>query len=98
MGCTVMLGIQTFVIIGGVLKLILTGVTMPFVSYGGTSMVSCMGLIGLPQGVASIQDDLAYDYEISHPRQEEDIRPRPDPGHFAKGRDSYSNSACAFAC
>lgn len=77
MGCTVMLGIQTFVIIGGVLKLIpLTGVTMPFVSYGGTSLVSCMGLIGLLQGVASVnQDDLEYDYEISHSQQEEDMLP-----------------------
>ena len=68
MGATVTLGVQTFVIIGGVLKLIpLTGVTMPFVSYGGTSLVSCMALIGLLQGVASLnQEDLAYDYEISH--------------------------------
>ncbi len=67
MGVTAMLGMQTFIIIGGVLKLIpLTGVTMPFVSYGGTSMVSCMGLIGLLQGVSSLnQDDLSYDYEIS---------------------------------
>lgn len=73
MGATVMLGVQTFVIIGGVLKLIpLTGVTMPFVSYGGTSLVSCMGLIGLLQGVASInQDDLEYDYRISHSLHEE---------------------------
>ena len=72
MGATVMLGVQTFVIIGGVLKLIpLTGVTMPFVSYGGTSLISCMGLIGLLQGVASLnQDDLAYDYEISHSLRE----------------------------
>ncbi len=77
MGATVMLGVQTFVIIGGVLKLIpLTGVTMPFVSYGGTSMVSCMGLIGLLQGVASInQDDLEYDYEISRSMQDEDLLP-----------------------
>ncbi len=67
MGVTAMLGIQTFIIIGGVLKMIpLTGVTMPFVSYGGTSMVSCMGLIGLLQGVHGLnQDDLSYDYEIS---------------------------------
>lgn len=67
-GATAMLGLQTFVIIGGVLKLIpLTGVTMPFVSYGGTSMVSCMGLIGLIQGVASVnQDELSYDYDVSH--------------------------------
>lgn len=58
MGCTVLLGLQTFVIIGGVLKLIpLTGVTMPFVSYGGTSMVSSLCLIGLLQGVASLNED-----------------------------------------
>lgn len=80
MGATIMLGIQTFIIIGGVLKLIpLTGVTMPFVSYGGTSLVSCMGLIGLIQGVASVnQDDLAYDYEISHTLQEEAMMPEAD--------------------
>ena len=80
MGATAMLGVQTFVIIGGVLKLIpLTGVTMPFVSYGGTSLVSCMGLIGLLQGVASInQDDLAYDYEVSHSLSEEAFLPQAD--------------------
>lgn len=58
MGCTVLLGLQTFVIIGGVLKLIpLTGVTMPFVSYGGTSLVSSLCLIGFLQGVASLNED-----------------------------------------
>ena len=78
MGATVMLGIQTFVIIGGVLKLLpLTGVTMPFVSYGGTSMVSCMGLMGILQGVSSVnQDDLEYDYAISH--LPEDVELYPD--------------------
>ena len=82
MGATVMLGIQTFIIIGGVLKMIpLTGVTMPFVSYGGTSLVSCMGLIGLIQGVASVnQDDLSYDYEISRTLQEMSMMPRADEG------------------
>ena len=77
MGATVMLGVQTFIIIGGVMKLIpLTGVTMPFVSYGGTSLVSCMGLIGLIQGVASVnQDDLSYDYEISRSLSEEALLP-----------------------
>ncbi len=80
MGATVLLGVQTFVIIGGVLKLIpLTGVTMPFVSYGGTSLVSCMGTIGLLQGVASLnQDDLEYDYEISRSQREERGLPRAD--------------------
>ena len=82
MGATVMLGIQTFIIIGGVLKMIpLTGVTMPFVSYGGTSLVSGMGLIGLIQGVASVnQDDLSYDYEISRTLQEAAMLPHADEG------------------
>ena len=58
MGITILLGLQTFVIIGGVLKLIpLTGVTMPFVSYGGTSLVSSLCLVGLLQGVASLNED-----------------------------------------
>lgn len=59
MGCVLMLGVQTFVIIGGVIKLIpITGVTLPFVSEGGTSLVSCLCLIGMLQGVASRNEDL----------------------------------------
>lgn len=67
MGVTLMLGLQTFVIIGGVIKLIpLTGVTMPFVSYGGSSLVSSMALMGLLQGVASLnEDDLSEDIRIA---------------------------------
>ena len=58
MGITTLLGLQTFVIIGGVVKLIpLTGVTMPFMSYGGTSLVSSLCLVGLLQGVASLNED-----------------------------------------
>ncbi len=67
MGITALLGLQTFVIIGGVLKLIpLTGVTMPFVSYGGTSLVSSLCLVGLLQGVASLnEDDLREDARLA---------------------------------
>ncbi len=54
LGCTALIALQTFVIIGGNIKLIpLTGVTLPFISYGGTSMVSSLCVIGLFQGVAS---------------------------------------------
>lgn len=58
MGATVMLGLQTFVIIGGILKLIpLTGVTLPFISYGGSSLVSSMCMTGLIQGVESLNKE-----------------------------------------
>ena len=67
MGCTALIALQTFTIIGGVIKLIpLTGVTMPFVSCGGTSLVSSMCLLGLLQGVASRNEaDLDEDTRLA---------------------------------
>ena len=54
LGCAALLAVQTFIIIGGVTKMIpMTGVTVPFLSYGGTSLVSCMGVMGVVQGVAN---------------------------------------------
>ena len=66
MGATILIGFQTFVIVGGVLKLIpLTGVTLPFISYGGTSLVSSMCLTGFIQGVASLnEEDLKEDAKL----------------------------------
>ena len=52
-GCTAMLALQSFIIIGGVIKLIpLTGITLPFVSYGGSSLVSSLVMLGIIEGVA----------------------------------------------
>lgn len=54
-GVVAMIGFQTFVNIGGNIKLIpLTGVTLPLVSAGGSSMVATMGGMGLLLGVSSI--------------------------------------------
>ena len=40
-GLTFGFGLQTFIIVGGILRLIpLTGITLPFVSYGGSSVVA----------------------------------------------------------
>ncbi len=47
-GITAWLGVQAFVIVGGVTKTIpLTGVTLPFVSYGGSSIVANFVLLAL---------------------------------------------------
>lgn len=51
-GFTGMLAFQTFLILGGVIKLIpLTGVTLPFVSYGGSSIVVSILMLGIIQWI-----------------------------------------------
>ena len=47
-GLTTIVGIQGFIIIGGVIKVVpLTGITLPFVSYGGSSLVANYVLLAL---------------------------------------------------
>lgn len=58
LGIINLIGIQVFLIVGGVIKLIpLTGVTLPFVSYGGSSMLVSIFMIGLLQYVADHMED-----------------------------------------
>jgi cell division protein FtsW (lipid II flippase) len=47
-GLTFGLALQTFIIVGGVLRVVpLTGITMPFVSYGGSSILANFIALGL---------------------------------------------------
>jgi peptidoglycan glycosyltransferase len=54
-GIATIFGLQTFLILGGVLRVIpLTGVTLPFVSYGGSSLVANFALLAI---MLRISDD-----------------------------------------
>ena len=55
-GLVISFAFQTFIIVGGVIKLIpLTGITLPFVSYGGSSMVSCCIMTGILTAVSYLE-------------------------------------------
>ena len=74
LGIVAMLGLQTLIIVGGVIKLIpLTGITLPFVAAGGSSIVSCMGLMGMLLGISSLntEDDVA---DVKKMEWREDLR------------------------
>ncbi|MDS1029870.1 FtsW/RodA/SpoVE family cell cycle protein [Bacillota bacterium LX-D] len=59
-GLTTLLSLQSFVIISGVLKLLpLTGVTLPFVSYGGSSLIISYILLGLVMNVGSSAEEVS---------------------------------------
>lgn len=57
LGLTLMFALQTFIIIGGVIKFIpLTGITVPFVSYGGTSIVVSFASLGIMQAISAEEE------------------------------------------
>ena len=71
-GLVIMLGIQTMLIVGGNTKLLpLTGVTLPLVCYGGSSLVSTFFSMGLLLGMSSMNaEDEARDIEQLELREE----------------------------
>lgn len=57
-GITTLFALQSFIILSGVMKLLpLTGVTLPFVSYGGSSMLVSFILLGLLMNVGQRQEE-----------------------------------------
>ena len=71
-GLVIMLGLQTMLIAGGNTKLLpLSGVTLPLVCYGGSSLVSTFFSMGLLLGLSSMNaEDEARDIEKLELREE----------------------------
>ena len=86
-GLTTIIGIQTFVIIGGVTRVIpLTGVTLPFVSYGGSSLVANFVILAL---LLRISNDNATQHPAAQERQApllEPAGPQPETAPPARRR------------
>jgi len=57
-GLTALLGLQAFIILAGVTKMLpLTGVTLPYMSYGGSSLVANFILLGLLLNISHEADN-----------------------------------------
>lgn len=73
-GLTAILGVQAFIIVGGITRVVpLTGVTLPFVSYGGSSLVANYVLLAL---LLRISHDSAVRLGEVAPRQRKQRRRR----------------------
>ena len=58
LGLSAMFSFQIFIILGGVIKLIpLTGITLPFISYGGSSLVTSFMALGILQAISVGEGD-----------------------------------------
>lgn len=80
---------QTFITIGGVTKFIpSTGVTLPLVSYGGSSVLSTLIMFAIIQGLYIIKEDEEEDIERKKEQKKKINRTRPS----AQRSDRHSDS------
>lgn len=64
LGLAIMYGFQNILTIGGAIKFIpSTGVTLPLVSYGGSSLLATMILFGIFQGINGVREVKIYEKE-----------------------------------
>jgi peptidoglycan glycosyltransferase len=68
LGLTMLLGFQAFLIMGGVVRILpLTGVTLPFVSYGGSSLVANYALLAILMRISQEGNERIAEAPSSYP-------------------------------
>ncbi len=76
-GFTVGYRFQIFLSIGGVIKFIpSTGVTIPLVSYGGSSVLSSLVMFSIMQGISTIENKEAKKIEEERRAIEQETKQR----------------------
>ncbi|MFC0274688.1 FtsW/RodA/SpoVE family cell cycle protein [Metabacillus herbersteinensis] len=85
-GISSMIAIQTMINLGGLTGLIpITGVPLPFISYGGSSILLLMMSMGLLVNVS-----MFVNYRHSYKKKE--VQPKPEPLYQVKQRTNQANN------
>ena len=92
-GLTTILGFQAFIIIGGVTRVIpLTGVTLPFVSYGGSSLLANFVLLALLVRISAGPAPKRRRPLLSSPAEAPPVSPRPEDEPEGDPEDAASTT------
>jgi cell division protein FtsW len=76
------IGFQSLINIAGITRTIpLTGVPVPFLSYGGSSLIALMAAVGVLLSVSRYSSTQPYTAKQKAPSQGPSIRPRPKPAY-----------------